>query len=405
MKKYNRKIDVVIPVYNVQDNILFRCLSSIACQDIVSDLEVTIVDDASTDKNCHYEKVAKCFESMFKTNILRYEKNGGPGVARQYGLDHTSNGYVTFIDADDTFNGAFALKALRNNIEVNNGLYHMCVGVFDEVHEEGLPAGQGPILMQHDQDLIWMFGKLYRRSFIDKYNIHFHETSRANEDNGFNTMIRLCSSEQEQISFINHHVYYWHESPSSITRANDCQYSYGSSIRDSFYGYVENMIFAIKEAKKRKPYNGGITQWAVSCMLNIYEYYIECYARAKEHADTNLKWCKRYYDEVYKDVEKDINDEILSQEYNNTMRNAYLGDKLNGIIPCIGILEFIDKLRNYESTGKLFSVKKDWNDDNTLTGTFDSLEKAKENCASGYTVFDENGKVLYTNTPKASKKD
>lgn len=346
MKRPNRKIDIIIPAYNVPDHILFRCLASIACQDIVSETEVTIVDDASTDTNCNYHKVASCFESIMKINILRYETNGGPGVARQYGIDHTSNGYLTFIDADDTFNGAFALKALRNSIEMNNGLYHMAVGVFDEVHEEGLKPGDGPILMAHEQDMIWMFGKLYRRSFIDKYNIHFHESSRANEDNGFNTMIRLCSSEHEQINFIGAHVYYWHENPNSITRANDCQYSYGSSIRDSFYGYVENMIFAVKEAKKRKPYNGYITQWAVNCMLNIYEYYIECYARAKDHAETNFKWCKRYYDEVYKDLEKDISQEILSEQYNDIMRNAYMGNKLAGIIPCMGIFEFLDKLKN-----------------------------------------------------------
>ena len=59
---------------------------------------------------------------MLKINLLRYETNGGPGVARQYGIDHTHNGYMTFIDADDTFNGAFALKALRNGLEMQGGL-------------------------------------------------------------------------------------------------------------------------------------------------------------------------------------------------------------------------------------------------------------------------------------------
>ena len=343
MKKYNRKIDVIIPAYNVSDNILFRCLASIACQDIVNDLEVTIVDDASTKQN--YQSVADHFSSIMKVHILRYETNGGPGVARQYGIDHTKNGYITCIDADDTFNGAFALKALRNGLEMNGGIYHTCVGVFDEVHEEGLAPGDGPILMAHEQDMVWMFGKLYRRSFIDKYNIHFHESSRANEDNGFNTMIRLCSNDQEQVNFIAAHVYYWHENPTSITRANDCQYSYGSSDRDSFYGYVENMIFAIKEAKKRNPYNGFISMWAVNCMLNIYEYYIECYARANEHAEQNFKWCKRYYDEVYASIEPDISDEMLAQQYNEIMRNAYMGDKMNGIIPCMGIFEFLEKLK------------------------------------------------------------
>jgi glycosyltransferase involved in cell wall biosynthesis len=195
-KKYNRKIDVIIPAYNVPDNILFRCLASIACQDIVDDIEVTIVDDASTKQN--YHNVAKSFESIMKINILRYETNGGPGVARQYGIDHTSNGYMTFIDADDTFNGSLALKALRNGIEMDNGINQMCVGVFDEIHETNLPEGEvGPILMDHQQDLVWMFGKLYRRNFIDKYNIHFHESSRANEDNGFNTICRLCANDYE----------------------------------------------------------------------------------------------------------------------------------------------------------------------------------------------------------------
>lgn len=343
MKKYNRNIDVIIPAYNVPDEILFRCLASIACQDIVKDLEITIVDDASTKQN--YAAVAKNFESIMKINILRYETNGGPGVARQYGINHTSNGYMTFIDADDTFNGAFALKALRNGIELNNGIFQMCVGIFDEVHEVGLNPGEGPLLMQHENDLVWMFGKLYRRSFIDRYNIHFHESSRANEDNGFNRLFQLCTSEQEQINFIPAHVYYWHENPNSITRANDCQYSYGSSERDSFYGFVENMIFAIKEGKKRKPYNGFITMWAVTCLLNIYEYYIECVERAPEHAKTNFKWCKRYYDEVYKDLEDSISKELLAQHYNDTMKNAYIGGKLDGIIPCMGIFEFLEKLK------------------------------------------------------------
>ena len=356
MKKYNRNIDVIIPAYNVPDKILFRCLASIACQDIVSDVEVTIVDDASTTQN--YAEVAKNFESMMKIHILRYETNGGPGVARQYGIDHTSNGYMTFIDADDTFNGSFALKALRNGIEMNNGSFHMCVGVFDEVHEESLPAGTvGPVLMPHEQDMIWMFGKLYRRSFIDKYGIRFHETSRANEDNGFNTTIRLCSNDREQINFIPAHVYYWHENLNSITRANDCRYSYGDSERDSFYGYVENMIFAIKQAKKRNPYNGFITMWSVNCMLNIYEYYIECYARANECAPGNFKQCKRYYDEVYKFIESDISPQMLSQHYNDIMRNAYMGNKLEGIIPHMSIYEFLDKMKEDDTTIPVVNAK------------------------------------------------
>ncbi len=345
-KKYNNKIDIIIPAYNVADNVLFRCLASIACQDIVDDLEITIVDDASTEQN--YQTIADYFKSILKINILRYEVNGGPGVARQYGIDHTSNGYMTFIDADDTFNGAMAVRALFTALE-QNPVNVMSVGIFDEIHDKGLPEEiEGPILLPHENDLVWMFGKMYKRSFIDKYNIRFHETSRANEDNGFNTICRLCTSEQEQITFIPVHVYYWHENLNSITRINDCQYSYGSSDRDSFYGYAENMIYAIKEARKRNPYNGFITMWAVNCMINLYEYYIECVARAPEHAPGNLQQCKRYYNEIYKSFEEDISPEIFAEQYNEVMRSCYAGDKMAGIIPCMGIYEFLDLLKTEE---------------------------------------------------------
>lgn len=105
------------------------------------------------------------------------------------------------------------------------------------------------------------------------------------------------------------------------------------------------MIYAIKEAKKRSPYNGGITMWSVNCMLNLYEYYIECEARASDHAKANFEWCKRFYNEIYKTIEPDISDEMLSMHYTEVMKNAYIGNKLEGIIPCMSIFEFLEKLK------------------------------------------------------------
>ena len=68
MKKYNRKIDVIIPAYNVPDNIIFRCLASIACQDIVKEIEVTIVDDASTQEN--YDNIAELFRKFLTIYVI-----------------------------------------------------------------------------------------------------------------------------------------------------------------------------------------------------------------------------------------------------------------------------------------------------------------------------------------------
>ena len=347
MKKYNHLIDVIIPAYNVPDEILFRCLSSIACQDIAPELTITIVDDASVKQN--YLEVIKHFEPFLKINLLRYEENKGPGVARQYGLDHTSNGYVTFIDADDTFNGSFALKSLRNGLNAQTADGSQCqmsVGLFEEIHEEGLAPNEGPMAILHEQDLVWMFGKMYRRSFLDKYNIKFHPTSRANEDSGFNTLCRLCLTEKESINFLPIHVYYWHEKLDSITRINNCQYSYGSSEKDSFYGYVENMIYALQNAQKKAPYNiENINLQILLCMINIYIYYIECCAKAPEHSEANFNWCKRYYNELYSKVSQNFSDEIIGEYFSITMKDMYAGDRLNGFVPCMSFFEFLNKLK------------------------------------------------------------
>ena len=55
-----------------------------------------------------------------------------------------------------------------------------------------------------------------------------------------------------------------------------------------------------------------------------------------------------YYNEIYKDLEPNISDEMLAEHYNNAMRNAYMGNKLQGIIPCMNIYEFLNKLKEEE---------------------------------------------------------
>lgn len=341
--QYNNKIDVIIPVYNTPDHLLFRCLSSIASQEIIQDLEITIVDDASSVKN-NYQKIINNFTSIVKINLLRYEENGGPGVARQYGINHTSNEFITFIDVDDTLNGTFALKALRDGIQSNNNYYQVCIGSFDEVYKD--PQSQETFLIPHTNDTIWMFGKLYRRCFIQKYNIHFHPTSRANEDNGFNTQIKLYSNNCQLINFIPAHVYYWHDNPNSITRNNDNQYTFGSQKWHSFYGYVENMIFAIQEAQKVTPNNQTIIKsLALEHIIRLYEYYLECYNYAPQNISQNFEYCKWYYNEIFKNYENEYTELEFKQMYSAIMKAFYTGGNLDNIIPFITFYEFLNQLK------------------------------------------------------------
>lgn len=323
----NKRIDVIIPAYKAQNTIL-RTLSSIALQEVVNDIDVTIVND---NDGIGYQKFVDMFSPFFSIKEIVMEKNGGPGDARQFGLDNTSNPLVMFIDADDTFSGAFAIKTLRDQLLAEP--YNACC--FSNFLEQ-----QPNTYIQHPNDSVWMFGKIYKREFIKRYNIHFLPGSRANEDNGFNMLCKLCANQNEQIKYIQDITYYWHYKEDSITRINNAEYSYGGS----FPGYTENMIYAIKEAEKRVPFNGNIMQQKVAVLCNLYEYYIETEERDKRFIEQNWNSCLKYYKEVYKEIHHKIPDNIFSQVYNDVMRNCYMGNKLFGIIPRIGIKEFLNKL-------------------------------------------------------------
>ena len=337
MKNYrNGKIDVIIPAYKAQGTIL-RTISSIACQSILSDAEVTIVNDCCP--NGDYKAFVDMFSPYMTIREIRMEKNGGPGLARQFGIDNTENQYFTCIDADDTFAGALALEELRAGINLNPTI-QCCVGTFAELHENLQ-------IVPHQNDMVWMFGKLYKREFIDKYKIRFNDT-RANEDTGFNTLVRLlCSNNPNEIvHWIGEVVYYWHEKKDSITRINNGQYSYDQS----FCGWTDNMIYAIKEAKKIQPFNGYIDQWTLECMMQLYGYYIETVARNPVFAEQNWEYVKKFYHACYKHIERNITDEMFAMSYSMVMQGKSAGGTLTGIIPCMTVREFMDKIRREKYT-------------------------------------------------------
>ena len=91
------KISVILPIYNVEDY-LEETLDCLLNQTIISDIEVLMIDDGSTDNSRYIiEKFALDYE-----NFHAYHKvNEGQGIARNYGLQFAKGEYVHFLDSDD----------------------------------------------------------------------------------------------------------------------------------------------------------------------------------------------------------------------------------------------------------------------------------------------------------------
>lgn len=333
----NRKIDIIIPVYNTPDEVLVRCLNSIVTQTIIEDIEVTIIDDASTIENYNY--IIELFKPYMKINLLRYKINSGPGVARQYGLDHTYNEYIIFADVDDIFSSPFAINSLRVGIESDENKYQICVAVFDEILEYNLPEDvkEKPVIIEHAYDMVWLFGKIYRRCFLNQYNIRFHPTARANEDCGFNSICYFILEDTGLLINIPAHVYYWLDNPNSITRLNNHEYTYSPKENAGLHGFVENIIYAINKCQSIFPNSVNILRFAAQGMLWIYHHYVKCYYEKPEYLEASMKWCSKFYHECYSKFEHNITEDIIEEKMLLVYTTSH--------IPFISFEEFLKKCR------------------------------------------------------------
>lgn len=96
------KVSIIIPAYNAE-KYLAQALDSVANQSIgVENLEVIIVNDASTDGTCDIIERYCSKYSNFKAIHLD-ENTGAAWGPRNIALKKASSDYIMFLDADDTY--------------------------------------------------------------------------------------------------------------------------------------------------------------------------------------------------------------------------------------------------------------------------------------------------------------
>ena len=113
--KSNKKLTVIIPVFNTGEYIE-RCLRSV-CSQSYKDLEIIIVDDASTDNSLNVAKKIQQRDGRIK--IIQNSINSGSGISRNKGISLATGAYITFVDSDDyiKYENFFAdcLRELKKN--------------------------------------------------------------------------------------------------------------------------------------------------------------------------------------------------------------------------------------------------------------------------------------------------
>lgn len=94
-------VSVVIPCYNCADTIE-RAVASVARQTSMP-ADVILVDDASTDDTLSVLYALRAQYGRAWVRVIALARNAGPGAARNMGWGASTQSYVAFLDADDTW--------------------------------------------------------------------------------------------------------------------------------------------------------------------------------------------------------------------------------------------------------------------------------------------------------------
>lgn len=94
------KVSVIVPVYNSEQE-LRDCLDSLVEQ-TEKDIEIIVIDDASTDNSPAIE--AEYQKKYPNVKVYRNERNLGQSETRNRGIELAEGDYIAFLDSDDYVN-------------------------------------------------------------------------------------------------------------------------------------------------------------------------------------------------------------------------------------------------------------------------------------------------------------
>ena len=284
------EIDLIIPCHNAHSTI-DRVMCSIEMQTIKDKIQVIIVDDKS-DKDYYY-----LLEKYKDLNIkfVTLGQNGGPGTARRKGMQSGNSKYIMFMDSDDTLTNAFAVKRMYDFIEKEG---------YDVINSNFLEELENGDFTKHIRDTIWVFGKMYRREFIEKNSIYFNDT-RANEDTGFNAICFHTGN----TGYLEDNTYIWHFNPESITRKNKGIYRF-----TGVEGYLQNMKWAFQEMKRIGATKEVQQSFLCDIFIATYFIFIELIRWNDKRVDFNLfvEWVRDFY-KLY--TKEEIDKKIFLSQY------------------------------------------------------------------------------------------
>lgn len=264
MSAQNPILSIVIPMFNSQDTIK-ACLDSV---NLGSLIEVIVVDDGSTD-----DSKGVFLENYGENNdyIYIFQKNEGPGSARNRGIREARGKYLMFLDSDD-FVDSPKLKLVTETDLMDNFdiLYYNFFQVdstynvlkrFDLIEFANF-SKDDLILSTLSWKLPWGQFKIIKRSLIVDSSISFMTNTNESEELMFTIN---CLKNATSIKFLKHYLYFYVKRMESLSNTHNIE---------EFYAKRLKMISYLKRNVDEK-YKIGVLNYEYASHIQFIKMFSE----------------------------------------------------------------------------------------------------------------------------------
>lgn len=306
-------VSVIVPVYQGKEH--FRELLSCLRGQTLEGMELIFVDDVGQDGTFALAEEAARQDS--RVVCVHASCNGGPGHARNLGIEVARGEYIAFADADDvipeTFYERLYKTARRTGALVVKGsraaLYP------DGMVEESQANANIRLRRQQGAHLMNSFAyehttALFRRSLVEQTGAR-NADARQDEDTVFLLMV-LCHLNWEQFAFCSDALYYYRKHPQSISSAKDERYLKESlrsmkakldflmaqpdspAVAEYAAGTIENRLYQrFKEVRDRGSLSKQAANQYISAVQDMIAIYVQAHSLQRPARMTRLALARR----------------------------------------------------------------------------------------------------------------
>lgn len=334
------KVDLIIPFFNDEKNLINTVMS---VGNYFKEVNITVVDDCSTTVTQQFPSVIQSLSILTNhpIQIIKTPKNCGPGQARQFGLNNTSNDFIVFLDSGDIFYSPFSLECMYNTIKENDDIQMISFS-----HYSQTLSGFESIFANHNR----VGGKIYRRKFIEDYNITF-SNSKANEDIHFNKNCRIICKQIEKntgkqaILMFDDCQTIWIYDEDSITRRNDNAFFY----KEQNMGSALAAEHTLNNLRKNNIDIDIINEYLYETFIYMYFSFLFTSIKRPEFINESLLGASYFYNNCFKDC--NIDTILFTQKYWEELQSQAndLSSEIRMTIPTLSIFDFITLLEKKEN--------------------------------------------------------